>query len=119
MLLSILETIFQIVPIYVNVSISEIADFGFSTAIMLNQITNIYYSLLKSHLTVQICTVNYVQHFVNSKEIIFGGALRTKCGDSKYCNLTVNSVMHIFLQNFQNHIQEHILSMSKSEHMFI
>ena len=97
MLLSILETIFQIVPIYVNVSISEIADFGFSTAIMLNQITKIYYSLLKSHLTVQICTVNYVEHFVNSKEIIFGGALRTKCGDSKYCNFLNSKLRHAYI----------------------
>ena len=35
-------------------------------------------------------------------------------------SLLVNSIMDIFLQvvqNFQNHVQEHILSMSKSEHM--
>ena len=35
-------------------------------------------------------------------------------------SLTVNSVMDIFLkvlQNFQNHLQEHILSIIKSEHM--
>ena len=35
-------------------------------------------------------------------------------------SLTVNSVMDTFLlalQNFQNYLQEHILSISKSEHM--
>ena len=32
-------------------------------------ITEIYYSLLKSHLAVQICTVSYVEYFVNSLEI--------------------------------------------------
>ena len=35
-------------------------------------------------------------------------------------SLTVNSVMDRFmqvLQNFQKHLQEHILSMSKSEHV--
>ena len=37
-------------------------------------------------MTVQICTVSYTEYFVNSDEIIFSGALRSKGGDSKYCS---------------------------------
>ena len=36
-----------------------------------------YYSSLKSHMAVQICTVSYVEYFANSEQIIFGGALRS------------------------------------------
>ena len=48
-------------------------------------------------MTVHICTVNYVEHFVNSKEIIFGGALRTKGGDSKYCNFLNSKLRHAYI----------------------
>ena len=41
-------------------------------------IIEIYYSLLKSHLVPQICTVSYVKYFVSSQEIIFGRALHSK-----------------------------------------
>ena len=37
-----------------------------------------YYSLLKSNLAAQICTVSYVDYFLNSEESIFSGALRSK-----------------------------------------
>ena len=49
-----------------------------------------YYSLLKSYLVVQIGTVSYIEYFVRN---IFGAALRTKSGDSKYCNF-LNSKLH-------------------------
>ena len=37
-----------------------------------------YYSLLKSNLAVQVFTVIYVEYFVNSYEIILGGAFCSK-----------------------------------------
>ena len=36
-----------------------------------------YYSLLKSHMAVKICTVSYVEYFANFLQIIFGGAIRS------------------------------------------
>ena len=53
-----------------------------------------YYSLLKSHETVRICTVCYVEYFVNSKEIIFGAALHSKSGYTKHCNFLYRKVHH-------------------------
>ena len=53
-----------------------------------------YYSLLKSHLAVQICTVSYVEYLGNFQEIVFDGALRWKKWDSvTYCNSKIRHLL--------------------------
>ena len=60
-----------------------------------------YYFLLKSYLTVQICTVSYVEYFL--KNYIWQSAsFKTVISLNTLTYLTVNSVMDIILQYLQN-----------------
>ena len=68
-----------------------------------------HYSLLKSHLAVQICTVGYVEYFV---DILFAGDficqtfyllerfVQKVVTLNTVASLTVNSAMNIFQQSF-------------------
>ena len=40
---------------------------------------------------------SYVENFVNSKEIIFGGVLCSKSGDPKYCNFLNSKLRHAYI----------------------
>ena len=77
-------------------------------------------------MAVQIFTVSYFESFVNALEIVYGAALCSKKWRLTYYDFLNIKLHHgYFSPNFrnvsehsclQNHLQEHILAMSKSEH---